>query len=67
MKKQLHSQTAATFAAAAAGRTIAGNTKSFMADNSGTDALLFKDDPEYWFEISVCSARPDTEALYSEK
>jgi hypothetical protein len=29
----------------------ASKRQSFLADNAGTDALLFKDDPEFWFEI----------------
>jgi hypothetical protein len=52
MNTQLHIQTAAALASAVAGKEAATKTQSFMPDNSGTDALLFKDDPEYWFEIS---------------
>jgi hypothetical protein len=50
MNRQILSQTAATLASAS---TAGGASKpqSFLADNAGTDALLFKDDPEFWFEI----------------
>lgn len=39
-----HTQTAAAVARAAA------SPQSFMPDSEGTDALLFKDDAEFWYE-----------------
>lgn len=50
MNRQILS-TASTLASAS---TAGGASKpqSILADNAGTDALLFKDDPEFWFEIS---------------
>lgn len=50
MNTQLHSQTAAALATAV---NQSGPEKNQPAapENAGTQALLFKDDPEFWFEI----------------
>jgi pimeloyl-ACP methyl ester carboxylesterase len=51
MNSQLHIQTAAVLATASVNQGSTEQPKSFMPENSGTDALLFKDDPEFWYEI----------------
>src|SRR6201986_2256058 len=51
MNTQLHAQTAAVLASVAMNKSAVTQTQSFMPENAGTDALLFKDDPEFWFEI----------------
>jgi len=50
MNTQLLSQTAATLASVTADR--GAPPPSLLPDNPGTDALLFKDDPQFWFEIT---------------
>jgi pimeloyl-ACP methyl ester carboxylesterase len=51
MNNQLHHQTAAVLKSATVPANLGGQKQSFMSDNPGTDALLFKEDPEFWFEI----------------
>src|ERR1700750_956506 len=46
MNTQLHALTASVLATSSK-----STPSSFMPDNAGTEALLFKDDPEFWFEI----------------
>jgi alpha-beta hydrolase superfamily lysophospholipase len=50
MNTRLISQTASTLASVSAER--GAPSPSLLPDNTGTDALLFKDDPEFWFEIT---------------
>jgi len=49
MNTQILAQAASTLASSASTVRAA---KSAPPANTGTDALLFKDDPEFWFEIS---------------
>jgi len=49
MSHHMIAQTASVLAAAATGTAP---TQAPNQDNTGTEALLFKDDPEFWFEIS---------------
>jgi alpha-beta hydrolase superfamily lysophospholipase len=49
MNRQLLSQTASTLASVSAARGDS-RPQSFLTESTGTDALLFKDDPEFWFE-----------------
>jgi len=51
MNTQLLSQTASTLASASA-EHYATPQQSLLPNNTGTDALLFKDDPQFWFEIT---------------
>src|SRR4051812_38221962 len=50
MNRHILSQTVLALASA---RPVGApsHPQSFLPDNSGTDALLFKEDPEFWFEI----------------
>jgi pimeloyl-ACP methyl ester carboxylesterase len=52
MSTQMLSQTASILAAAASPAGTATAAKAAPPADSGTEALLFKDDPEFWFEIS---------------
>lgn len=60
------SQTASTVASVS---TDGGASKpqSFLPDNAGTDALLFKDNPEFWFEtVRLFGAAEYGGALFGE-
>jgi len=52
MSTQMLAQAAAILAAAASPAKSATLAKAAPPADSGTEALLFKDDPEFWFEIS---------------
>ena len=52
MSTQMLAQSASILAAAASPAGSATPAKAAPQDDSGTEALLFKDDPEFWFEIS---------------
>lgn len=49
MNRSILSQTVSALASAST--PAAAPAPSLMPDNSGTEALLFKDDPQFWFEI----------------
>src|ERR1700760_1776494 len=51
MNSQSLEQTTSTVTASIATGTSA-KPQSVFAEHSGTEALLFKDDPQFWFEIS---------------
>jgi len=52
MNTQIFTQTASTLASSVSAAGAATPAQSVSPANAGTDALLFKDDPEFWFEIS---------------
>jgi len=52
MNTQSLAQGASIPASSASSAGAATPAQSVLAPNTGTDALLFKDDPQFWFEIS---------------
>jgi len=67
MNTQLLSQTAGVLASATLNKTAPEPKQAILSDSSGTDALLFKDNPEYWFETErLFGAAAYGGALYGE-
>ena len=52
MNRQALYRAAAVPAASAPANEAAAHEKPALPVNTGTDALLFQDDPQFWFEIS---------------
>ena len=52
MNTQILAQAASILASSVSTAGAATQVQSMLPANAGTDALLFKDDPQFWFEIS---------------
>src|SRR3954471_21898052 len=66
MNHRIATQTAAALASVSS-NGAASPPQSFLAANTGTDALLFKDDPEFWFEtVRLFGAASYGGALFGE-
>src|SRR6202453_1003460 len=52
MNTQILAQAASILASSVSTAGAAAQVQSVLQANAGTDALLFKDDPQFWFEIS---------------
>jgi hypothetical protein len=66
MNRQILSQTT-SIPASSSTHGATGQAQSFISDNAGTDALLFKDDPEFWFEtVRLFGAAEYGGALFGE-